>query len=306
MIDIDDAYPILFANIRPLPAVETPLPQAVYRTLARPVTMDVDDPPFDKSVMDGYAVRSVDVANAPVTLRVAGSIAAGTVYAGPFGVAEAMQINTGAPIPAGADAVVRVEDTEATDDGQVMVRKSVPVGNFITPKGTNIRAGREVLPIGGRLTPPAVGAAAAAGAARVVVYRRPKAGVLVTGDEIVEVGRRPGAAQIRNSNETLLIGLIESAHAEAIPLGMAPDERRVLLDRIRSGLCHDLLCLTGGISMGVKDLVPDVLLELGAVFHFRKLAIKPGRPVIFATMPNGTSVFALPGNPASAFVGFEL
>jgi molybdopterin molybdotransferase len=306
MIELSEAYPILWANIRPLPVVDIALGDALFRTLADPVVTDIDDPPFDRSVMDGYAVRSTDVAAAPVRLRVVGTVSAGQMATDTLRSGEAMLINTGAPIPPGADAVVRVEDTETCDDAMVTVRARVSPGEFITRRGVNISAGSIVLPAKTVLTPAAIGAAAAAGAAIVSVYRRPKVAVLATGDELVAIDRLPADGQIRNSNESLLSALIESVRATSAALGVAPDNRGKLRRRIREGLTYDILCLTGGVSMGVKDLVPEVLIELGATFHIRKISIKPGRPVIFATMPDGTLVFALPGNPASAFVGFEL
>lgn len=333
MIDIDEAYAILRAVIRPLSSDVVPLHEALFRTLVQAVTTDIDDPPFDRAVMDGYAVRAVDVARVPVTLRVVGAVAAGQQPTRALQAGEAVQINTGAPLPAGADAVVRVEDTELvgtaegdtassadeTDglsggagarDGRggiaVRIRTSASAGTFVTPRGTNVRAGGAVLPAGMRLTPPAVGAAAAAGAVTVTVHRRPHVAVLATGSELVGIDAVPEGAQIRNSNAALLLALIETAHAEGTALGIATDDQASLREVIREGLMHDVLCLTGGISMGALDLVPDILAELGCTFHIRKMAIKPGRPVIFATAADGTLIFALPGNPASAFVGFEL
>lgn len=156
------------------------------------------------------------------------------------------------------------------------------------------------------MTPLAIGAAAAAGAARVTVYRRPSVAVLATGDELIEIDRRPSGASVRNSNQYLLEALILSAHAEPVLLGVARDDRVALREKIEAGLRSDVLCITGGVSAGAFDFVPEVLEACGARFHIRKMAIKPGRPTIFATTPAGRSIFALPGNPASALVGFEL
>jgi len=218
-----------------------------------------------------------------------------------------MQINTGAPIPLGADAVVRVESTEASPSGEaVIVRESVQPGRFITRQATYARAGQTVLDAGSVLTPINIGVAATAGAARVGVHRRPTVAILVTGDELIDISEKPTGPQIRNSNQYVLESLVQAAHCEPVVLGVAGDDRNLLRQRIEEGLRSDVLCLTGGISMGAFDFVPEVLKECGAEFHVRKMAIKPGRPTIFATTPAGKLIFALPGNPVSALVGFYL
>jgi len=307
MIDVAEALEIVSAHVPLLPIVELPLADALYRTLAEPVRCDVDYPPFDRAVMDGYAVRAGDTAEAPVRLRLVGQIAAGATADHPVGAGEAMRINTGAPMPPGADAVVRVEHTEPTDAGRgVLIHQGVEPGRFVTKRAAYVTAGRMVLAAGTRLTAVEIGAAASAGAARVTVHRRPRVAILSTGEELVEIDRRPAGAKIRNSNRYLLEALVRSAQAEAVVLGVSGDERGALQSKIEEGLRADLLCITGGISMGTHDLVPEVLEACGVTPRFRKMAIKPGRPTIFATGPAGTPVFALPGNPGSAFVGFEL
>lgn len=305
MLDVADAQRLVLSHARPLPTVELPLRDALHRTLAAPVLCDLDDPPFDKAMMDGYALRAADVATVPRTLKVVGQIAAGATPNATVGPGEAMQINTGAPIPSGADAVARVENTSLSGD-RVTIQESASAGKFITSRGDYARAGKIVLESGTHLTPVHVGVVATAGAARVTVYRQPTVAVLATGDELVDIDRRPTAAQIRNSNQYLLEALIRSAHAEPRILGVCGDDRAVLRSKITDGLLSDVLCITGGVSAGAFDFVPDILKELGASFHVHKLAIKPGRPTIFATVPNGVLVFALPGNPISAFIGFEL
>jgi molybdopterin molybdotransferase len=156
------------------------------------------------------------------------------------------------------------------------------------------------------LTPINVGTAATAGAGRVTVYRRPTVALLATGEELVEIDQTPTGAQIRNANQYLLEGLVRAAHAEPVVLGVAPDNKDAIRRKIDQGLTCDILCTTGGASVGPFDFVPRVLEELGATFHIRKIATKPGRPTHFATAPNGTLIFALPGNPMSALVGFQL
>ncbi len=257
--------------------------------------------------MDGHAVRGADVAAVPVTLTVVGQIAAGHVSERLLGSGEAVQINTGAPLPTGADAVVRIEVTETINDGLgVVVKEAASVGQFITPRGAYAKAGRTILEPGTVLTPVHMGVAATAGAARVRVYRQPTVAVLTTGDELVDVDQTPLPAQIRNSNQYLLEALIDSAHAQTVLLGTVGDDRPLLHRKVAEGLACDVLCITGGVSVGAFDFVPDILREHGASFHVHKMAIKPGRPTIFATSPNGKLIFALPGNPVSAFVGFEL
>lgn len=305
MIDVDQAYDILFAHVRPGPVVEVPLAESLYRTLAVPITCDVDMPPFDRSVMDGYAVRTADVRHAPVTLRLVGEAPAGAVVDKAVGAGETMRINTGAPIPTGADAVVRIEDTSCQDD-RVSISAPVSEGNFITPRAAYVTAGDIVMDAGMRMTPTAIAAGATAGASRVSVRRRARVGILTTGDELVGVDERPVGGQIRNSNQYLVEALVRSAYAEPVVLPVVRDDRGRLEASIREGLQHDVFCVTGGVSMGDRDFVPEVLRACGCTFHIHKLAIKPGRPTIFATAPSGTLVFALPGNPASGFVGFEL
>jgi molybdopterin molybdotransferase len=307
MIDLREAYKILFSVVKAGPTVELPLRGVLHRTLAAPVRSDIDYPPFDQSVMDGFAVRAADVTDAPVTLRIVGQIAAGAVPRGSVSPGETMQINTGAPIPRGADAVVCVEHTEAMpSNDEVLVREAVRPGEFITRRGAYVSVGQTVLMVGTKLTPVDIGAAASAGRARVQVYRRPTVAVLSTGDELIEIDRRPAGSQIRASNESMLEALVTAAHAEPVLLKSVGDRREAIRSGITEGLRSDVLCITGGVSMGAFDLVPDVLEECGCSLHIRKVAIKPGRPAVFASGPDGTPVFALPGNPASAFVAFEL
>lgn len=305
MLDIADAQRVVLSQVRTLPTVECSLRDALLRTLAVPVVCDLDDPPFDKALMDGYAVRSVDVAQVPTSLRVVGQVGAGHLPDVVVGPGQTIQINTGATLPSGADAVVRVEDVEVADD-QVRINAPAEAGKFVVPKGHYARAGRVVLTVGTVLTPVNLGVAATAGASTVRVHRPPSVAFLVTGDELVDIDRRPTGAQVRNSNRCLLEGLFRSLRIEPRNLGTVGDDRELLRRRIAEGLGGDLLCITGGVSMGAFDFVPDTLKELGATVHFHKISIKPGRPALFATAPSGTLVFALPGNPVSAFVGFEL
>lgn len=306
MINVDEAYRVLFSLVKPGSAETLALDDALHRTLAEPVTTDLDAPPFDRAVMDGYAVRAADVACAPVRLRVVGYSAAGGGAASSLAAGEAVQINTGAPLPDGADAVVRVEDTEPSGEDEVKVNVSVTPETFVTRRGSYMAAGDVVLPASARLTPAAIGAAGSAGAARVVVYAKPRVAILSTGDELVDVDCVPTGAQIRDSNRALLSALVRAAHAEAVVLEPAGDDRVAIEAAVRQGLACDVLCVTGGVSMGDRDFVPGVLESVGATIHVRRVAIKPGRPTIFASGPAEKLIFALPGNPVSAFVAFAL
>jgi molybdopterin molybdotransferase len=307
MMDVEQAQREVLSRVRPLGSEVVEISRALFRTLAEPVVCDLDYPPFDRCVMDGFAVRAADVVAAPVTLRVTGQVAAGQVAEQCLRVGEAIQINTGAPIPRGADAVVRVEITEPQDDGRsVRVAEPVPAGRFITKRGAHARAGDVALGAGTLVTASEIAVAATAGAARLAVYRRPRVAVLATGDELVGVDVKPVGAQIRNSNQYALCDLIRTMHADPFVLGTVRDDRDALRSKIEEGLACDVLCITGGISMGAFDFVPEVLDKCGVSFHVRKMAIKPGRPTIFGTSGSGALVFALPGNPVSAFVGFEL
>ncbi len=307
MLDVDQALGIVLAQCRALPTVHVAPSDALFRTLAKPISTDIDQPPFDRSLMDGYAVRAVDTLNAPVTLQVAGQIAAGDMPQGRLESGQAMQINTGAPIPMGADAIVRVERTQLDSEGGIVtILESVMPAQFITPRGKYKKAGEVVLPACSLLTPVNIGVCASAGAAEVSVYRQPRVAVVVTGSELVEVGERPTGGQIRNSNQYVLDALIRSVHCEPIVQAAARDDRLSISDAISKAVDCDVICITGGVSMGAFDFVPDVLIGLGATVHFHKISIKPGRPTLFATLPNGQLVFALPGNPVSALVGFRL
>lgn len=307
LIDVDEAHRILFAHLRAGPTERQPLRAALYRTLAEDVCCDIDYPPFDRSMMDGFAVRAADTVAAPVTLMVVGQIAAGAVAGRALAIGEAMQINTGAPLPRGADAIARLEHTVLRESGsKVVVQQALKPGKFVTNRGTYARAGQRVLAAGTVLSPLNVGAAATCGASLVTVYRRPTVAILPTGDELIDIDQVPAGAQIRNSNALMLEALIRDAHASPLVLGTARDDRDDIRRRMAEGQRCDVLCITGGVSVGAFDFVPELVRESGARILIEKLAIKPGRPATVALTREGKLIFALPGNPLSAFVGFEL
>ncbi len=278
---------------------------ALGRVLAREIAADRDYPPFDRSTRDGFAVRTADLANLPATLRLAGEIKAGDAWAGgALGAGECVQIMTGAAVPPGADAVVMIEHTRPSKT-EVLFERAAEQGQNIVPRGSEARAGQELLGSGQRLGYAELALAAQVGAARVEVFRQPRVALLSTGDEVVDIAVQPGPFQIRNSNCVSLAAQAELAGAEPLVLGNAPDRIEDLRRLIDQGLATDALVLSGGVSMGKYDLVETVLRDLGTEFHFDAVAIRPGRPAVFGVC-RGKPVFGLPGNPVSTMVTFEL
>jgi len=289
---------------------------AAGRVLAEQVIADRDFPPFPRSARDGYAVRSSDLAQPPAVLDVIGEIKAGErldKIPAAIEPGQAVSIMTGAPVPAGADAVVMVEYTSRHGDG-VEIRNSVLGGENIVPRGAEARQGSLLLNCGLRLSDAAIALAASVGKLRLEVYLRPRIAALATGDEIVDVNATPGPTQIRNSNSYSLAVQIREAGGEPVLLPIAPDEAGTLRSLIEEGLQSDLLLMTGGVSIGRYDLVEQVLSEMGAEFFFTGAKIQPGRPVVFGRCRAGASsrkeasayFFGLPGNPVSTMVTFEL
>jgi molybdopterin molybdotransferase len=260
------------------------------RVLAEALVADRDFPPFPRSARDGYAVREAGAAPGD---------AAAQVRSG-----EAVLIMTGAPAPAGADAVVMVEYTVRRDD-TVEIQKSAAPGENIVPRGSEGRAGGVLLPCGARLEPAGVAVAASVGKASLLVHALPRVAILATGDEIVDVAATPGPSQIRNSNSYSLAAQVRAAGGLPVLLPIAPDEPEQLRRLIEQGLQSDLLLLAGGVSMGKYDLVEQVLGELDAEFFFTGALIQPGRPVVFGRARE-KYFFGLPGNPVSTMVTFEL
>jgi molybdopterin molybdotransferase len=279
---------------------------AAGRVLAEPVLADRDLPPFARSTRDGYAVRASDLSQLPATLDVIGEIKAGAKLDGipdNIGNRQSVAIMTGAPVPAGADAVVMVEYTAQRGE-HVEVTRSVVPGENVVPRAAEAREGSVLLERGVRLNEASIALAASAGKSRLQVYKRPRVAVLTTGDEIVGVESKPGPTQIRNSNSYSLAAQIQQAGGESVILPIAPDELQGLRHLIELGLKADLLLMTGGVSMGRYDLVEQVLSGMRAEFFFTGAKIQPGRPVVFGKC--GTYFLGLPGNPVSTMVTFEL
>lgn len=306
MLDVAAAREIVLRHARPLPAELVVLePDIPARLLADSVTADIDSPPFDKSMMDGYAVRAADCAATGVVLRVIGEVQAGAVSQANVVAGEAVRIFTGAPIPPGADAVVKQEETTA-NDRNVKVLKVVSAGANILRRGSEMNAGDVVLPRGTALSPVALGLLAAVGRTAVWVAGVPTVGVIATGNELVDAGTKPSAGEIRNSNGPMVATAAMRRGANIVEYGIVYDtdeDHRLVFTRALEKC--DVLIVCGGVSVGKYDLVPDVLKSLGVEIHFHTVRMKPGKPLLFGTKGD-TLVFGLPGNPVSAAVGFEL
>lgn len=314
MLSVDEAISAILNEVDPRNPSDVPLDRAFGLVLAADIMSDVDSPPFDKSQMDGFAVRAADTDSPPTTLRVVEEITAGRVPQNNVNAGEAARIMTGAPIPPGADAVVPIEQCEFVEGSDsVTVRTSATAGAYIIPRGQSMAKGEVVLRAGTRLAAPQLGLLAELGRAQLPVWSRPTVGVLATGDELVPIEQAPGDGQIRNSNQSMLVAQIIQSGAEPRPLGIARDERDHLRAKIAEGLTCDILCLSGGVSAGVLDLVPSELQAAGVREVFHRVEMKPGKPVWFGKLDAARSsdgqprwIFGLPGNPVSSMVCFEL
>lgn len=305
MLTYEEALQKLLTQVPEPKAVRVALRHSKGRVLAGSITADLDLPPFRKSFMDGYAVRSQDVARVPVQLQVVGQVAAGSQDQPEVGPRQAVQIMTGAPVPPGADAVQMVEKTRQLNGSLVELLESVSQGQNIVDRANEVREGSVVLDQGCVIGSPEMGILATFGQSEVEVYGAPTVAVMTTGDEIVDVTRRPNFGQIRNSNAFMLWSQCADLGLEATIFPVVPDDPDRTEKAVLEGLKHDLLLLTGGVSMGEHDYVHQVLGKAGVDTFFHKAAIKPGKPLL-AGRKDGHLIFGLPGNPVSAFVTFEL
>lgn len=305
MIAVEEAQAIILQNVAPVGEETVPLAEALGRVLRQSVRADMDLPPFDRAMMDGYAVRAEDTVRVPARLRVVGEVLAGGTFSGAIAPGEAVKIMTGAVVPPGADAVERVEKTEREGEW-VILREPVRAGQHITRRGSQAREGELLLEPGIRIGPAEIAVLASFGHATVRVARRPILGVLSTGSELVEVGARPSLAQIRDSNSPTLYACLTMEGVAAYPLGIAADDLSQIESSIRSALERfEGLLITGGVSMGEADLVKVALRRIGARVFFERVRLHPGKPTCFALF-EGKPVFALPGNPVSVVVTFLL
>ncbi len=316
-ITVEAAVTRILEIVTPLPEESVSLEDALGRTLTENVTSPIDHPPWDNSAMDGFAVRAVDVRGAseatPVTLRVTEEVPAGGFATRAVSQGTAIRIMTGAPVPEGADSVVRIEHTQAIDADTVGIRDDADAGRNIRARGEDVRSGEKLFSAGRRLRPGEIGVLASIGRGRVAVHRRPRVALLATGDELVDIdafdevraGRR-----IVNSNSYALAAAVRSAGGEPIHLGIARDSLDDVQRRVEQGLDADAIVTTAGASVGDHDVVKDALDRLGLQRSFWRVTMRPGSPVSFGVVPRrGTTplpIFGLPGNPVSALVTFEV
>ncbi len=300
-LTVEGALALVLKGVMPTKAAQRcSLLDAAGRVLAAPVAARLTQPPFNASAMDGYAVRAADVAAAPVTLRIIGESAAGHGFRGELKAGEAVRIFTGAPIPTGADAIVIQEDT-TRDGDHVTVRDGTIDPSYVRPRGGDFIAGDELLTPGRRLTPRDITLAAAMGHAELVVLRPPRVAILATGDELVLPGIMPQTDQIVCSNTFGIAAMVRAAGGEPVLLGIAADTARSLEQKVDEAATCDILVTAGGASVGDHDLVAPVLTAQGMALDFWKIAMRPGKPLMFGHL-NAQRVLGLPGNPVSSLV----
>jgi molybdopterin molybdotransferase len=309
MLSVDEALGRILKSFSPLPAETVGLGEAFGRVLAQDIQARVTQPPLAVSAMDGYAVRAADVApvkpGMPVTLKVVGAVPAGQVLETPVNSGEAVRIFTGAPLPPGADAIVIQEDTEAGDgpngEKRVTVKEPCKAGNYVRPAGLDFAAGDPGPRAGRRLSARDIGLIAAMNHPWVTVRRRPRVAILSTGDEVVMPGEPLGPGKIVSSNGLALAAFVRACGGEPVQLGIAPDKEAQLAELARGARGADLLLTAGGASVGDHDLVQQVLGKEGLELDFWRIAMRPGKPLMFGRLGD-TPMLGLPGNPVSALV----
>jgi molybdenum cofactor synthesis domain-containing protein len=306
LLPVRQAIEIVIAGCPSLNSEKVALAESRGRVLAENIVADTDLPPFDRSQMDGYAVRAVETRKVPARLRIMGESAAGHGWHQELQSGQAVRIMTGAPVPEGADAVQQVEKTHEVD-GSVEILETVAEGRSIVRRGAEIKEGDTVLQRGEQVTAAAVAVLASFGYAHVEVSRKPRISVLATGSELVSVHQKPGQDQIRDSNNYSLNAYAELAGAVVTRLALSNDNPDVLGSVIAGAAEEaDVIVTSGGVSVGAYDFTKDVLRDLGAEIFFERVALRPGKPTVFAKLPSGTLVFGLPGNPVSVSVTFNL
>ena len=307
MISVEEAQKINLAEIRRMGTERVLLSLSLGRTLSEALTSPLDHPPWDTSAMDGYAVRWNDTAGASRdagrALKIIEEIPAGTMPQKTVRTGEAAKIMTGAPLPAGADAIVKVEETERDGD-RVRIFEAAEEGDFIRRKGEAIRSGDLILKQGIRIRPADIAMMASIGKSIVPVYQQPRVAILSTGDELADLDEPRGPNKILNSNGYGVAAQVAEAGGHPINLGIARVTKKDLAEKLRGGLHADFIIASGGVSMGDYDFVQEVLKELGAEMKFWKVKMKPGAPLAFGVI-QGKPAFGLPGNPVSAMVSFE-
>ena len=314
MIKIEEALAIILDNINSLEFETVSILETLDRVLAEDIFSDEDIPPFDNSAMDGYAVIASDAKGASdsesVILEVIEELPAGYEASAKVTSGKAVKIMTGAPMPKGADAVVMVEYTKM-EDSRVLIFKELSPGTNVRRAGEDVKKGDKVLKKGTLVRPAEIGMLAALGQAKVTVVRQPRVAILSTGDELVDIGEKLSHGKIRNSNTYSLYAQTAKVNCIPINMGIARDVREEIRNKIQKGLqSADVILISGGVSVGEYDLVKGVLVELGMDTKFWKVAMKPGKPLLFGMMPpqetrRAKPVFGLPGNPVSMMISFE-
>lgn len=307
-LEVQEALAAMLPSFPPREAAEVSLADALGRTLAAPLVALLDQPRFDHSAMDGYAVRAEDIEGAregsPIPLPLKGESRAGGAAPPPLAAGTAMRIFTGAPLPPGADAVVAQEDTR-TDGEQVLIHFASEAGRHVRARASDFSAGDPLMDAGARVSPGLIALAASQGQSTLPVRRRPRVAILATGDELVPIGEALPVGRIHDSNSHLVAALVAAAGAEPWVLERSGDSLEALTEAVRRGLEADVLITTGGVSVGDYDLVREAFEAAGVALDFWKVRIKPGKPLVFGRGPRGP-VVGLPGNPVSAFVTFHV
>ncbi len=309
MIPLAEAREYVLLSCGRLERTTRPLAQALGHVLADTVRASGAVPPFANSAMDGYALRAADTADAPARLRVVGALMAGAERSAEVGPGEAIRIMTGAPLPAGADAVCMVERTRLEADGTVVViEDALAPGTNVRPAGEDISPGDEVFSAGTLLGPAHLGVLASLGVETVATYRKPVVGVVSTGDELARDGGPLTPGKIYDSNRPSLLAQLRADGFPTLDLGIAPDDETALADLLTAGAARcDAIVASGGVSVGDRDVVRIILEKMsGGTMRWMQVAIRPAKPLAFGKIADGTPVFGLPGNPVSALVSYEL
>ncbi len=311
-LSVTKAQECVLESVAMLGAESVKLGQSLGRVLAVDIRANRDIPPYDVSAMDGYAVRSADLLNVPATLAIIEDIKAGDMPARTVQPGQCARIMTGAPVPEGADAVIRIEDTQALSDSSVQINRSARSGHDVRSRGESMSNGEVVLTAGTEITPGVVGVLATVKCAQVQVVRHPRVAILSTGNELEDIDDPVDPDKIPDSNSYALMAQVQALGIEPALLGIARDDPAELAEYLQRGLKFDVFLVSGGTSVGVHDYVRPAIESLGVRMKFWRVAMKPGHPVAFGVSqrnsddaPKETFVFGLPGNPVSSMVCFE-
>jgi molybdopterin molybdotransferase len=303
LLPVEEVLQRLLDGAAPIGAETVPVHEAAFRVLAGPLTALRTQPPFDASAMDGYAVRAADVATLPARLKVVGQAPAGRRYPGRLGAGEAVRIFTGAPVPEGADAILIQEHARALGNDAVEAIETVSVGRHIRPAGLDFETGAVLLEAGRVLDPAALSLAASANHPQLAVVKKPLVAIVATGDELLPPGSTPGPDQIIASNSYGVAAVVEASGARSLDLGIVPDDREMIAAAIgvALGSAADIIVTLGGASVGEHDLVREVLAKEGMELDFWRIAMRPGKPLMFGRLGH-TRVVGLPGNPVASLI----